>query len=70
MTPTPAGGIDIGEQERRRRARDELATKLSGVLQFALSRGLTSEASMITKLIDATIQNKTIELVMKLNKST
>ena len=70
MSQTPAGSIDIGEMERRRKAQEALATELSSVLQLALRWGLTFEAVMIAKLIDATIQNKINELVMKLNKST
>ncbi len=64
MPQNEAGAID--EQERRRKARGELAVKLGECLNFALVCGLQSEAVVIAKLIDATIQNTTIDLVLKL----
>ncbi len=54
------------QEERRRIARSELANKLHAALGFALSAGLSSEAALIAKLIEAALTNTTTDLYIKL----
>ncbi len=58
--------MDIEEEERLRKMRGELTVRLGDVLNFALICGLAPEAVVIAKLIETTIQNTTVELIIKL----
>lgn len=58
--------MDEKEAERRRTARNDLANKLYAALGFALTADLSSEAAIISKLIEATITNTTYDLYAKL----
>lgn len=51
------------ESERLRRARVELAQRLSKPLDFALNVGLPAEAALIALLINAILLNQTYELL-------
>ena len=54
------------EVERRRIARNELASKLHAALGMALTADLQTEAAIIAKLIEVTISNTAIDLYIKL----
>ena len=58
--------MSIDEEDRRRIARAALAAELSKVLQRAIGTGLTAEAALIAKLIDAALLNTTTDLLLKL----
>ncbi len=54
------------EEERLRQMRSDLALRLSECLNYALGAGLSSEAALIAKLIEATLTNTTTKLYIKL----
>ena len=54
------------DEEQRHNARIELAARLAETLTFAIGTGLSSEASLIAKLIEAALNNTTKALVLKL----
>ena len=54
------------EAERLRAARQELANKLYPSLGLALAAGLSAEAAIIAKLIEATLMNTAIDIYVKL----
>ena len=56
----------MDEETRQRIARKELAVMLSDALRLALSTGLLSEAALIAKLIEGTINHTTTALILKL----
>lgn len=58
------------EEERRRLARAELASRLHTALGFALAADLQAESTLIAKLIEATLTNTTNNLYMKLRKTS
>ena len=55
------------DEERRAKARKDLASELSNVLQSALATGMISEATLIAKLIEAVLSNTTSALILNLN---
>ena len=55
------------DEERRTKARKDLASELSNALQFALATGMISEATLIAKLIEAVLSNTTNALILNLN---
>ena len=54
------------EAERLRRARTELAQQLNDAMRSALGKGLSSEATVIAKLIEATLTNTATQLYIKI----
>ena len=56
----------LSDEERRSQARVEVAAQLSKILPFAIGTGLTSEAVLIAKLIEAVLSNTTNALILKL----
>jgi len=54
------------EEERLRAARLAIAQRLQGALELAIAAGLSNEAAMIAKLIDAMLSSTLVQLYRKL----